>query len=268
MQWTASLPGNLTGPLLTVPCFASFAAGPVCIVRSAAGPACLLEPADLDQAETWQMVRRFADVHPLRLLSAVLKFHPDLSDSLAAEILGLKSDYRGRADALDARRFSEAAVRLAELFDPPVHILRLFDRLGQKEDLLEIFVRLNIKRNLVREIIQDFYDLPDTERYAALEDMKQAAAEGAISGEDLRGLVRLIRFPRSEELRRQVRVCVSRMELPPGVRIEIPADLENGGPLLALEIKQANDAGRISELLRSQPFQERLGEIFQILGRD
>jgi hypothetical protein len=96
-------------------------------------------------------------------------------------LMGIKADYRGLADAQDARHLDEASVHLAETYDLPLHVVRLFSRISQREKLLSLLQERSVRKNLIREIVQDLYDLQEDKRAAVIEEM-MAYSEGWTSG--------------------------------------------------------------------------------------
>ena len=271
MRWIAP---ETTGPAALfegAPCGFKTEGGRV-LVSTQGGPVCILDESDTSQASAWKLLLSFAPVHPARL-AVFLKAHfPLIPEPEVCEILGLKADYRGLADCREMQKLDPVSVKLAEAFDFPVHVLRLFSRLEAREELLLLFQERNVRKNIIREIIQDLYDLPSEKRNLASARMLEfsqgwQARSAVFPAEDLRDLVRMIRYPRSEELRRSIRTAVSRMNLPQGVQLEVPPDLENGKPRVSLEFSSRSDLTRLAEILTGSEFQAQAGVILDALQK-
>lgn len=234
------------------------------------GPACVFSDADLLSAGAWKLLRSFAPVHPVALVAYLEANFPAISDQALCEILDIKADYRGLADAKDVRQMDKLSVKLAEIYDLPVHVLRLFSRLPEQSELAGLFFDRGVRKNIVREIIQDLYDLAPGLRAQVVKGMQEFSdtwkGHSVFPAEELRDLVRLARYPRSEQLRREIRAAVARMKLPPGVQIQVPADLENGKPALSVEIASVADMDRLTDELRRNDLRAQVQMILDALA--
>lgn len=242
------------------------------VLASGPGPACVFSREDVLSPAAWKLLRSFAPVHPVRLSAHIGMHFPEVPDTVLCEILGIKADYRGLADAKDVRLLDALSVSLAELYDLPVHVLRLFSRLPERAELAALFEERGVRKNIVREIIQDLYDISPDRRAQVVASMQEFSARwhgqsSVFPAEQLRDIVRQYRYPRSEELRREMRAAVVRMNLPAGIQVQVPADLENGKPVLSIEISSAADMDRLSATLKDEGLRSQIETILSALAR-
>lgn len=239
------------------------------LVPAGAGPACIFDSADVYKAASWKLLQSFAPVHPIRLVSFLHHRFPEIPDSELCAVMNIKADYRGLADVQHARLLDEVSVKLAEKHDLPLHVVRLFSRIAEREELFALFEKRSVRKNLIREMIQDLYDLSADKRTVAAAQLREYSDQwqsaAVFPAEELRDLVRRARYPRSEELRTTIRRALARMNLPAGVQIEIPPDLENGKPRMTLDFSSLEDLTRLSQALTDEALRSQAAVILSAL---
>ncbi|MBL8020615.1 MAG: hypothetical protein JNM27_13175 [Leptospirales bacterium] len=241
------------------------------IVPSAVeGPVCILTEDDLKHAGTWQKLLSTCKIHPVAFARYVNEHFPSIQDEVFCQAIGWKTDFQNLADFREMKTMDSLSVQMAESFELPVNALRLWQRLEQRTELIEMFRARNLKRNLVREIVQDLYDLEAETRKETIAELLRYSASwvarsGTFPGEDLRDLVRRRRFPQSEVIRNRIREIKKSMALPGHLLLEIPPDLENGMTEIRLQFRKIGDFERLLAVTNSAVFQSRLKEILDLL---
>lgn len=232
----------------------------------AEGPICILSEEDLTQVSTWQKLLSACKIHPVAFARYVHEHFPSIPDEVFCQAIGWKTDFQNLADFREMKTMDNLSVQMAESFELPVNALRLWQRLEQRSELLEMFRARNLKRNLVREIVQDLYDLETRSREETISELLRYSASwvarsGTFPGEDLRDLVRRKRFPQSEVIRNRIREIKKSMALPGHLLLEIPPDLENGMTEIRMQFRRIDDFERLLGVASNPVFQSRLKEI-------
>lgn len=157
----------------------------------------------------------------------------NIAPEIFLSALSLRSDYRTRDEWASMGRLDEDTRSLARRYDFPFALLRLYDRIPADERAAwrGLWEARNVKKNLVREMITDYYDLPAEDRRAVLAEALNfsenwKARSGSFPGDTLRDLVRARRYPRLEENRARIALLRKEMGLPPKTRLHLPPDLE------------------------------------------
>lgn len=222
-------------------------------------------------AEAWRELLRLFPAHRLEvaLYSAA---HPDIPPEALLEALGLKTHYRSLADWKEAGHLSRAAVEFGRLYDFNVDVLRLWDRLSaeDRDGWSELFLARNFKKNLVRDIILDLYDLSAEERKRLRIDAVDfsngwRARSDHFPSEDIRDKVRAARSPRIDQVKKEIYGLKKQLGLPAGVRLEIPSDLEAKRLEIHLEFSDVQELKEKLDQIRSPESVERIGRILEKL---
>lgn len=203
-------------------------------------PVYIAQARALSDPAFWRAVLKQHPRHPVDL--AAFAAREKIAPEIFLEALELRSDYRTRDEWAQMGSLQEDTRALARRYDFPFALLRLWDRLGeaQRAAWREIFEERRIKKNLIREIIVDVYDLPEADRAEVLRaclDYSAAwqARSGGFPAEDLRDLVRAKRHPRLEQNRAALAAVKKELGLPRGARLQLPPDLESTRLRLELE---------------------------------
>ncbi len=229
---------------------------------------CYLSPDDLAESETWERLIKTADI-ALVDLARFSRNHPQIAPGIFLRAAGLSADYKNISEWRELGEFDDLTVELARQFDFPVSVLRLFNRLDkeQRRTWYDLWTVHNFKKNIIKEIIIDIYDLSENDRSEALSASlaigeKYQAKSGVFPWEDVRSLVRRIRRPAIEETLQKIKDVKKKLNLPPGVSLELPPDLETRKIVLKLEFSAPD---RLRSQIQSMSSPETLVLIANIM---
>ena len=242
--------------------------------QSAGLPVALLDISEFRQVSTWQFLLRLCPA-PMVDLARYQISHAEtagLTPELFLEVLGLKRHYKTRSDWEELGQLEESARELGRTYDFPITILRLWNRLeaAQQEGWREIWTHRNLKKNIIREIIQDYYDLSAEDRKISLEKAREfssgwKARSGTFPGEDLRQIVRDYRYPMAEARRREVRDFKKKLNYGKGIHLEIPRHLESNRLQVTLEFQSSAELKKHLADLAADSNMEMLDKILNLL---
>ncbi|HMU83439.1 MAG TPA: hypothetical protein PKX74_08430 [Leptospiraceae bacterium] len=229
-------------------------------------PACILTVEEVRLPSTWTLIRRITSIPATVVARMVQPFLPvENTNQTLCDILGWKRDYQNLTEAADLLSFDSQTIQLSCMHDLPVPVLRLFARIQEKTQLLQIFKTRSVRKNLVREIILDLYDLEEGARTRVINELlRSAQSTDSLAGEDLRDLVRKERHPKSEQIRQQIKEIKKSMNLPSGLQIEVPADLENGQTKITLSFRRQEEFQKLLGEM-DQAFSAKLSEILKLV---
>lgn len=198
-----------------------------------AAPWGVFTPEEMAHPQTWRYLLRLAPAHYTDL-AAYWAAHPELPMDELIRLCGLRPDYRNRADWQDVGKYPTDVLTFGKQFDFAPAVLRLWERIGadQRAAWSKLWEERNIKKNFIREIIQDVYDLEDQARDEVLQAAQQLAQNWKAKsrpfpGEKVRDLVRQKRYPKFESNRAAIEQARSSFPRIPGVLLDIPANLED-----------------------------------------
>ncbi len=226
---------------------------------------CVLGEADLRTPAAWHLMQKLYVLTPALIVSKAKQIAPEASPETLCAILNWRQDYQNLSDVKELASLDDCSIELGSLFDLPVSVLRLFARIEERENLLALIQKHAIRKNIVREIIQDLYDTQD--RAAVIRAMQEFLEKNDAreSQEELRDLVRAARYPRSQEIRSRIRSIMRTLQLPKGMQVETPQDLENGKTRIVLSLRKAEELKAFREKLSDRDFEEKLSEILSML---
>ncbi|MBE7437918.1 MAG: hypothetical protein HS115_05615 [Spirochaetales bacterium] len=226
--------------------------------------------SDFDTEAAWTALLTVYPLHRLDLAYYSAR-HSDLPPGPMLLALGLRKNYQSLAEWREAGLLSHRGRGLGVLYDLPLATIRLYDRFGEADQNTwdQLWQKRRVKKNLVREMIHDFYDLGPVDRQECLAEVQAfeeswAARSAPFPAETLRDLVRARRFPELTALGQRVKEKIRELKLPPGIHIPLPADLE----ATSLEIRFSFSSARELEglLATLQPDQcQKLEEILALL---
>lgn len=232
-------------------------------------PVCFLEMGDLGEVKTWQFLLAVAPAHPVDL-AAYSHLHPEIDPEILLALLDQKIHYKSLADWKELGALDELSRELAREFDYPLTLLRLWNRLEShyRRAWLDLHRKRRIKKNLFKEIIQDFYDLEETRRADVLDQCIALAGQSdkkQLRGEELREILRRARYPRAQEVWEQVNVLKRAFPGDRGLRLEIPPHLEGDQLTLQLRFASLSELDRVSELIGRAEVRRTLSKILELL---
>jgi hypothetical protein len=164
-----------------------------------------IETTDLENKLFWEFIFDFYKKNYIILSKWWHQFH--LFDNLEYlfEALGWSYNYKTKNEWEECSKFKKNSIILLNIYPYPISIIRLWDRILEEIQniWLEILSIFPIKKNLLREIIQDLYDLD----YENQKDISLKAMELAkkyqdkklpiFPYEEIKDLIKSVRYPES-----------------------------------------------------------------------
>ncbi len=233
---------------------------PTKFTNSLPAGAAVIQFEALYTVETWRCLLRLYPIPKTELANYWLKCLAPAgipADGLM-QACGLEPHYKNRRDWEEAANLDRASLDLAYIYNLPLRLLRLWNRLTplEQQDWLRLWQKQNFPVNIVADIIADYYELQTLERDQALQWAKEREARfRAVPGatrfpvKEVRDRVRLLRFPQSEHLSRELYRLKKRLSLPSGVQLEIPQDLESSQLKLIFQFDSAEKLKKLFSFL-------------------
>lgn len=208
-------------------------------------PLALFDWEELKQASTWKSILQLYPIEKSSMAHywySILKTRK-VDAGIFLENYGLKLHFQSYADWEELGQLGERSRRLARNYGFPLRILRLWDRLSESEQAqwLRVWGKYDFGRNLIQDIICDYYELEKPARKKALqkalalchkEESKSSRANKLkLSAQEARSLRDDIRELHSPKIRQmQGKVYKEKRKLSkyfgPNLNLEIPEDLE------------------------------------------
>ncbi len=226
---------------------------------------------ELQEEKSWQTILQ---LHPLPriLLARYSRQNPWIPPSLFLRLTGSAVNYRTKNEWQELGELGEGALEIALLYDFPLNILRLWDRFPEamRQEWLALWERTRMKKNLIREIIQDLHDLEEKKREEALRDAltrleSWTSRTAPFPTEQVRNLVRALRYPRLEEYRRRYDQLRAPFRTRKGIRPEIPDNFESSTMTLKLEFGSLEELRTQLQQLHTPELQEALEGILALV---
>ncbi|HBS05977.1 MAG TPA: hypothetical protein DEA96_13500 [Leptospiraceae bacterium] len=233
-------------------------------------PVLILETEDLEQAPVWAYLLRFIE----RNIPALARFTEarDMIPDGLIQALGWKAHYRSRDEWKQWAALSAASEELYMLYEFPLNVLRLWDRVdpSSRGQWMELWLGRGFKKNLVKEIIQYYHDLAPEQQEEALKQALEfsgnwKARSGSFPAEQIRDQLYRHRYPEISGL--QEKVFKLQKNLPGHKKLTylIPDHLEAGYLDLRLRIEADADVEELFELLREATRDGRLREVLNLI---
>lgn len=233
-------------------------------------PIAVLSELDFHSTEVWQLIFSLYKVSMIEAAQWWKKYFAELSPGGIMKAFGLAEHHRSVSDWREMSELGESATELYRKHDLPLNILRLWNRLctDEQKNWNHIFELRQIKRNLIREIIIDYYDLSVEARKDCLKECTDFAENwqakaSVFPAQELRDRVHRNRYPQYEALRKELFSLRKKLSLPKEIQLDLPADLESGYLQLKVELKKPTDVSTFAELLSDKDRQQKIIEIIQ-----
>ncbi|MCB1326292.1 MAG: hypothetical protein H7A21_06470 [Spirochaetales bacterium] len=234
-------------------------------------PTLCLEESELLDEDHWSLILQAAEPHRLQA-ARYLARHPDLPAGPFLAHYGFAANFKTLSEWKELAEFDDLTLDLSRGYEPSTAVLRLWNRLPQEQrrEWLALFERRRFRRNLVREIVVDLYDLTEDDRLLALRqavelDQNWRAHSQPFPAHRVRDRLRELRFPRLSAAREQALRIKRRLPALAGLRVELPPDLEQGGIALSYTIEKTGDLERLQQHLDRPEVQKTLGELLSLL---
>ena len=223
-------------------------------------PLAVLSWEELRHASTW---RNILQLYPIEKSTMAYYWYSvlrtrSIDAGVFLESYGLRIHFQSHADWEELGQLGEKSRALARAYDFPLRILRLWNRISETEQSqwLKIWEKYNFGRNLIQDIICDYYELDISIRKELLEEFIKESSEEALSlkqkGSEkerlqakfsarearlIRDKVRELRLPKIKEMQREVYQAKRKLSeyLGANVDLQVPEDLE--AHFLALKLR-------------------------------
>lgn len=226
---------------------------------------------ELKISDTWRILLHETPPHKSELAVYSRRFE-DIPPEVFLDALDIRPTYKTVADWKELGSFSGKTLKLARSYDFSVAILRLFDRLPEKEAnaWTTLWKERNLKKNFIRDIIEDFYDLNEPLRKESLQNaiaFSSSWLEGktAFPGHVLRDIVRRKRHPVLESHLEKLQNIKNNLKTPRSLRLEIPSDLESESLKIELEIRNEKDIRDLTEFFARPSTTEQIQQLLNLL---
>ena len=234
-------------------------------------PLLVVPESEMGTAQVWDFLARLAPGHYTDY-ATYANTRPWVPVAELMRLCGLRADYRNRADWAEVALFAGDVLEFGKEHDFAPAVLRLWSRLlpEHRNAWRELFLERSVRKNFIREIIQDFYDLDAAGREASLAEAIERSAQWTapsrpFPGDRFRDLVRLRRYPRFEASRvalEEVRRSFPRVQ---GVALDVPAHLEDDALSLHLRFRSGAEFAAILDSLKDDRIVGTLEKMFPLL---
>ncbi len=244
-------------------------AGPA--AASEGAPALELELADLRQAETWRNLFRYYALYRGDLARWQHR-HPEVAPETLLEALGVSATFKSVSEWREWSELDELSLALGRQHDLPLPALRLWNRLADdlRRGWLGIWELRNFKRNLIRDIILDFYELAAEAQNETLAEARRFAEtwqqrSAVFPQDEVRDLVRARRAPAVAQLRREIYKIKRELGLRRGVQLDSAEDLEDARLTLRIEFESVAQLDELLRACQDEKFRAGLDRIIALL---
>ncbi|MEQ9363331.1 MAG: hypothetical protein RIF32_03755, partial [Leptospirales bacterium] len=229
---------------------------------------------DLSRADAWRALLQISPAHRIDL-AAYQAAHPEFSAEILLEAAGGKLNFKSLSDWRELGALDEKTRNLGRTFELPLNILRLWARLtdAHRDAWQSLFETHPFSKNYIRDIVLDLYDLIPEKRSAALAAARDHAARWtaretrsrAYPASEVRDLVRSLRSPAIESLRRRLVQLRRDLALPKHMRLDWPVDLEQKRLTLQLEFSALPELVELLKKTSEPGFQAGIEKILEEL---
>lgn len=236
-------------------------------------PVLIMTKEELNSVETWQTILRLTGIHKVTLarwqaLTGIVPIETLMKAS------GINPHFKNQAEWKEMAKFSDRTEEFALTYDFPVNILRLFERLTEEQCLAwtDIFERRNFKKNIIREILVDFYDIPDDQKETALETAQEfernwKARSGVFPQEEIRAIIRRVRYPSLMSFLTTLKEAQKQFPTKNGIQLKLPESFESDQIKIELSFKKPEDLDNQIQVLQSNEAKSSIKDITELLSR-
>ncbi|GIX41108.1 MAG: hypothetical protein KatS3mg129_0841 [Leptospiraceae bacterium] len=198
----------------------------------------LIENLDLETSKFWDFIFEFYKKNYIILAKWYYQYllFSHLEGLFTA--LGWSFNYKTKSEWEEWSRLKQSSELLLNLYDFPINTMRLWDRFTYEiqQIWLEILSIFRIKKNLLREIIHDLYDLSiEDQKFVSIKSLElaknfQNKKNNLFPQEEIRDLVKSKRFPLSYHRKKESYKLKKKLEHHLQLKnldIHLPEDLES-----------------------------------------
>lgn len=240
----------------------------------------LITKEDLKKKEFWDFINLFYKINIIKLAKWWDLFFKEIEPTGLFVSKNWSDNYKTRNDWEEWKTFRRESEILYEIYEFPIQIIRLWDRLNEEIQnfwlkILEIFP---IKKNLMKEILMDLYDLPlETQLeisktcYAYIQEQIQGKALTIEIQETIRDQIKKLRYPLYYERKKESYHLKKKLESLiklKNLEISIPEDLESKPIEVKFFIYKEKDLNNLlekfSEVQIKENFKELIAKVFEL----
>ena len=234
-------------------------------------PLLVVPETETRDPQAWRLLLQLAPAHYTEL-AAYSHGRPWVPVDELMKLCGLNPNYRNRADWAEVALFAPDVLSFGKEQDFAPAVLRLWNRLTpqHRQRWRVLFEERHLRKNFIREIIADFYDLGSFVRDTILaeaeaQSLSWKARSRPFPGEKFRDLVRSARYPRFEESRALVEEARRAFPKLAGVTLDVPAHLEEDSLTLQLRFKSTEELAALLDSLQDHRVNGSLRELLALL---
>ncbi|MFN3604366.1 MAG: hypothetical protein ACK4UJ_06630 [Leptonema sp. (in: bacteria)] len=240
-----------------------------------------VDKEDFAKEEFWNFIKLFYNLNLIKIAKWWDFFLKEIEPTGFFLTKNWKDNYKTRSDWEEWKSFRKNSELLYEMYEFSIQIIRLWDRLDTEIQTLwlKILEIIPIKRNLLKEIIMDLYDLKyDQQIYVSKKNYeyvleKKEKNEITIETQEiLRENVKNLRYPKYYQRKKESYFLKKRIESLiklKNLEIAIPEDLESKPIELKFYLYSDKDLDtiieKISEPMIIKNMKELMGKVFQEL---
>ena len=261
-------------------------------------PTALLKWKELKETSTWEKILQ---LHPVEKSAMAHYWYSILRErEVDAKIFlqnyGLSLHFQNLADWEELGQLRASSRALARSYSFPLRILRLWNRIPEKEqkEWLKIWEGYNFGRNLIQDIICDYYELDEPKREEALgeamalgekfsltksraktrqeKDKRRGSSTKLLAREArlIRDKVRELRMPELTKMRTELHKERRKLSqhLKPSMELELPGNLESSSLELKLRFSSIEEIQKSLVSLQKKETLRAIQKILEIACQD
>ncbi len=214
--------------------------------------ALIIEKKDFETNLFWDFINYFYKINIIKLAKWWNKNHLFENLENLFLIFGWSYNYKTKSEWEEWCKFQKNSEILLDFYDFSIQTIRLWDRFSEENQniWLEILKIFRIKKNYMKEIIHDLYDLTYEEQKSlslnALELAKkyQVQKMNLFPQDEIRELIKSVRYKLSYERKKESYKLKKKIEHSLNLKnldINLPEDLESEPIELKIYLKNKND---------------------------
>lgn len=236
---------------------------------------------DLETEEFWEFVSLFFHINIIKIAKWWNQNFFSLDPKGFFLSRNWSDNYKTRNDWEEWKNLEKNSEILYELYDFPLQILRLWDRFSEEIQTiwLKILEIVFFKKNLMREIIIDLYDLPYEKQIKiskeSLNYIKRLKEKNSITietQETIRENIKKERYPLTYNSKKESYLLKKRIESMINLKnfeVHLPEDLESKPIELKIYLFKEKDLEafleKLSETIIKKNLKELISKVFNIL---
>ncbi len=211
-----------------------------------------IEKNELESVDFWNFIKTFYKFNIIKIAKWWDNFSPDVNTYGFFLSMGWSMNYKTINEWKEWKSFNENSILLLDLYEFPISVIRIWDRfpLDIQKKWLEILSIYNIKRNVLKEIIIDLYDLSYNEQeHISSTCLKMAKDflqkdQSIFPQDEMKEIIKQKRFPMSYQKKKESYFYKKKLENLidfKNLKIDIPDDLESDPVVFQIYFRNVED---------------------------